>query len=92
MKQIPGEPEPTGEAGLTRSLSQALQGAVFPLSGRQLVHLARENDAPASVLTLLSSLPGGTFGSVAAVQQSLGARVGEETSAVTPVPPVSTPR
>ena len=61
-------------------LTQALRGAVFPLSGDQLVWLARENEASASVLTLLSHLPRVSFASLGAVQQGvedLGARVGE---------------
>jgi hypothetical protein len=92
MRRIPGEPEPKDEAELARSLSQALRGAVFPLCARQLVLLARENDASASLLTLLSGLPKSTFVSLTAVQVALGAWEDEEACVVTPVPPLPTSR
>jgi hypothetical protein len=68
MKPSPSEVSVTpGEV----ALSEALQGAVFPLSCRQLVWLARENDASSSLLSLLSSLTGPAYGSVAAVRTAL---------------------
>ena len=57
-----------------QSLEQTLQGGVFPLSAEQLVWLARENEAPAPVLSLLSGLPRGTYGSPGAVQRALEAQ------------------
>ena len=68
MKQTPSDVSVTpGEV----ALSEALQGAVFPLSSRQLVWLARENDASASLLSLLSALTGSAYGSVSAVRTAL---------------------
>ncbi|WP_232293641.1 DUF2795 domain-containing protein [Stigmatella aurantiaca] len=52
-------------------LRKALEGAVFPLSAEQLVHVARENGAPAPLLTLLSSLPRKPFASMEGVEFSL---------------------
>ncbi|CAM4433031.1 DUF2795 domain-containing protein [Myxococcus xanthus] len=56
---------------LAESLHKALDGAVFPLSARQLTWVARENEAPALVLSLLGSLPRASFGSVDAVARAL---------------------
>jgi hypothetical protein len=56
---------------LVSQLRQALQGAVFPLSGEQLVRVARENAAPAEFLTLLAGLPRGEFRSLEAVEFAL---------------------
>ena len=64
-----------------QALQQALRGAVFPLSVEQLVWLARENEASASVLSLLSGLPRGSFGSVAAVQGALESQLGRDEEA-----------
>jgi hypothetical protein len=91
MKQIDGAPGMEGAAELKRSLSLALRGAVFPLSQRQLVWLARENDASAPFLTLLSGLPSGMFASLAAVEGALCAQPDEGQPAVKPSPssPVS---
>ncbi|WP_338023601.1 DUF2795 domain-containing protein [Archangium primigenium] len=66
----PFSPEAQGSEN-DAALTQALQGAVFPLSCRQLVWLARENDAPAPLLSRLSALGQGSFGSVAAVRGAL---------------------
>ena len=49
---------------LTALVEQALQGAVYPLGGRQLVQVARENEAPPTILTLLSALPERAFASL----------------------------
>lgn len=59
-------------------MRQALQGAVFPLSAEQLCRVARENGAPAAVLTLLGGLPRGEFSSMEAIEARLaeGARHG----------------
>jgi hypothetical protein len=56
----------------TSALHQALQGAVYPLSAEQLTRVARENGAPASVLTLLGGLPRGDFRSLELVESLLG--------------------
>jgi hypothetical protein len=58
---------------LARPLDEALRGAVFPLSAEQLVRVARENEAPSVVLTLLSALPRAQFSSVDAVTRALDA-------------------
>jgi hypothetical protein len=52
-------------------LRQALQGAVYPLTAEQLSHVARENGAPATLLTLLGGLPRGSFRSLDAVEARL---------------------
>ncbi|HEX8821253.1 MAG TPA: DUF2795 domain-containing protein [Archangium sp.] len=57
-------------------LQQALLGAVFPLSTEQLVLLARENDAPPIVLSLLSGLPRQRFDSLDLVQRVVEAQLG----------------
>lgn len=57
---------------LARPLSEALVGAVYPLSGRELILVARENDAPSTLLTLLSGLQEARpYASLAAVQEGL---------------------
>lgn len=56
---------------LARPLDEALRGAVFPLSAEQLVRVARENEAPTVVLTLLGGLPRAQFASVEAVTRAL---------------------
>jgi hypothetical protein len=56
---------------LAHSLQQALLGAVFPLSAEQLVWVARENDAPSHVVSLLGALPRGRFPSVDTVAHAL---------------------
>jgi len=69
-------------ATLVQPLRKALLGAVFPLSSEQLLLLARENEAPSVVLSLLSGLPRRRFDSLDAVQQMLASQsgTGEETS------------
>jgi hypothetical protein len=52
-------------------LRQSLQGAVFPLSAEQLARVARENAAPAELLTLLASLPRREFRSLDDVEFAL---------------------
>lgn len=60
---------------LARQLSDALQGAVYPLSRRELVLVARENDAPGMVLTLLEGLrQQGPYASLAVVQEAVDER------------------
>ncbi len=76
-----GAPSP-----LAQPLHQALLGAVFPLSVDQLVLLARENEAPSLVVSLLSNLPGRRFDSLEAVQQALESLAGasEEATEASP--------
>jgi hypothetical protein len=66
----PGGPDTRSKSALL--LRQALQGAVYPLSAEQLSRVARENGAPAAVLTLLGALPRGDFRSLDAVEFRLG--------------------
>ncbi|MFP2911895.1 DUF2795 domain-containing protein [Pyxidicoccus sp. 3LFB2] len=61
-----GQPLP-----LAQSLHEALLGAVFPLTAEELTWVARENEAPPTVLTLLGALPRGRFASVDAVALAL---------------------
>jgi hypothetical protein len=49
----------------------ALAGAVFPLSAEQLVRVARENEAPGTLLTLLSALPRRSFNSLEHVAETV---------------------
>jgi uncharacterized protein DUF2795 len=78
MKEL--ETRMGGPGPLAQPLHQALLGAVFPLSTEQLVRLARENEAPAVVLSLLGGLSRGRFDSLDAVQQAVEsqAAMGEE--------------
>jgi hypothetical protein len=68
-----GGPEARAKPLLSRAslLRQSLQGAVFPLSREQLVRVARENAAPAELLTMLAGLPRGEFRSLEAVEFAL---------------------
>jgi hypothetical protein len=56
---------------LATLLRQSLQGAVFPLSRAQLVRVARENAAPAELLSVMAGLPRGEFRSLDAVEFAL---------------------
>jgi len=58
---------------LSGALPEALAGAVFPLSPEQLLRVARENEAPGALLTLLSALPRRRFDSLEAVGSALHA-------------------
>ncbi|WP_233262070.1 DUF2795 domain-containing protein [Vitiosangium sp. GDMCC 1.1324] len=73
-----------GPAPLAQPLHQALLGAVFPLSTEQLVLLARENEAPSLVVSLLSNLPSRQFESLDAVQQFLESQAGPGEEATEP--------
>ncbi|MBJ6763325.1 DUF2795 domain-containing protein [Myxococcaceae bacterium JPH2] len=70
-----GAPEPESRVGsapsLASSLKEALSGAVFPLTAEELAWVARENEAPAPLLTRLGALPRGRFESVEAVARAL---------------------
>lgn len=89
MKEL--ETRMGGPAPLARTLHEALFGAVFPLLTEQLVLLARENEAPSLVMSLLSDLPRRRFESLDAVQQLLQSRAGASEEA-TEASPDSTPR
>jgi|GEM_PF-7083285 len=65
------KPTSQEESADDAALTQALLGAVFPLSCRQLIWLARENDAPAPLLSRLSALANGSFDSLASVRTAL---------------------
>ncbi|XXF75812.1 DUF2795 domain-containing protein [Myxococcaceae bacterium GXIMD 01537] len=71
-----GVEAPEGREGqsfpLAQPLDAALRGAVFPLSAEQLVRVARENEAPATVLSLLSALPSRQYPSLDGVTRALG--------------------
>lgn len=54
-----------------KPVSDALGGAVYPLTRDQLIWVARENEAPSTVVALLSSLPPRRFRSVDDVQQAI---------------------
>jgi hypothetical protein len=60
-----------GPSPLAQPLQEALLGAVFPLSAEQLVRLARENEAPPVLLSLLGALPQRRFESLEEVREAL---------------------
>lgn len=74
---------------LAQSLQEALQGAVFPLSAEELTWVARENEAPPVMLSLLAGLARRRFASVDDVAQALeGAQpAGAASAARTPDAP-----
>lgn len=86
MKEL--ETRMGGPAPLAGSLHQALSGAVFPLSAEQLLLLARENEAPSVVLSLLSNLPRQRYDSLEAIQQAVEsqAEAGEEATEASHAP------
>ncbi len=84
MKEL--ETRMGGPSPLAQPLHQALLGAVFPLSTDQLIWLARENDASAVILSLLSNLPGRQFESLDAVLLAL--ELQNEASAEAPLDPL----
>jgi hypothetical protein len=63
--------QPQPHPSLSHAVPEALAGAVFPLSAEQLLLVARENEAPGALLTLLSTLPRRRFESLEAVAQLL---------------------
>jgi hypothetical protein len=78
--------------GMKQPLQKALRGAVFPLSRSQLLLLARENEAPAVVLSLLSTLPEHRFESLASVERGLEAQTGKGEREAEPSQPPMHPR
>ncbi|HYO59880.1 DUF2795 domain-containing protein [Archangium sp.] len=89
MKEL--ETRMGGPAPLAQPLHQALLGAVFPLSTGQLVLLARENEAPAVILSVLSSLPGRRFESLDGVRRALESQAesGEQATKASSAPMLS---
>lgn len=58
---------------LARQLSDALEGAVYPLTLNELVTVARENEAPRTLLSLLHRMPERSYGSLADAQEQMEA-------------------
>lgn len=56
---------------LLPELSRALEGAVFPLSRSDLIRVARENEAPDTLLTLLEGVPDRTYRDLASVERAI---------------------
>ncbi|RKH19994.1 DUF2795 domain-containing protein [Corallococcus praedator] len=72
LREVEPSPVPlVPSVSLAHSLQQALQGAVFPLTAEQLTWVARENEAPSHVVSLLGALPRGRFPSVETVAHAL---------------------
>ena len=84
MKEL--ETRMGGPAPLAQPIHQALLGAVFPLSADQLVLLARENEAPSLIVSLLGNLPRRRFDSLEAVQEALESQAGPGEEPIEPSP------
>lgn len=56
---------------LAPELSQGLAGAVFPLSRADLIQVARENEAPTTLLTLLEGIPERTYRRLSDVEHAI---------------------
>ncbi len=56
---------------LRRELARALEGALFPAERRALVAIARENEAPALLVSMLEGLAPGVYPSREAVEDRL---------------------
>lgn len=61
-------------SAMAEPLDAALAGAVYPLNREELVLVARENEAPPLLVTLLSGLGPGDFRSQRAVEEALDGR------------------
>lgn len=61
---------------LAGEVDAALRGAVFPLLRDELVWIARENEAPRMLVSLMSALPDQRYGSQDAVVRLLEERPG----------------
>ena len=53
---------------LAKQVAAALAGAVYPLDRRELVLVARSNEAPKTLLSILEGVPDGRFRSLDDVQ------------------------
>ncbi len=71
MKPEEAESKAGGEHPVAKPVSDALGGAVYPLTRDELIWVARENEAPSTVLSLLSSLPPRRFRSLDDVQRAI---------------------
>lgn len=58
-------------APLDEPVAVALEGAVFPLSRPELLAVAKENEAPPRLLTLLSAIPNTLFANLKEVQEAV---------------------
>ncbi len=59
---------------LAGEVARALRGALFPADRTALVHVARENEAPRTLLTLLSGLPNRRYAQPGEVVEALESR------------------
>lgn len=66
-------PNPDVGSAVATELEDALAGALFPLSRRELVLLARENEAGEALVAMLSTLPEASFRSQQEVANGLTA-------------------
>ncbi len=71
MKPEEAEPKAGGAHPLAKPVSDALGGAVYPLTRDELIWVARENEAPQAVVALLSSLPPRRFRALDDVQRAI---------------------
>jgi hypothetical protein len=60
---------------LAGEVTRALSGVLYPAEREALVHVARENEAPRTLLSLLSSLPDRRFVAQAEVVRALEEKV-----------------
>lgn len=58
-------------APLDEPLARALDGAVFPLTREAVLEVARENEAPARLLTVLSAIPPTLYANLKEVQEAV---------------------
>ena len=56
---------------LAEQVSRALEGAVFPLSRELLVAIARENEAPSTLVTLFYGIPRRVYRTLDGVQRAV---------------------
>lgn len=67
---------------LAKQVAAALEGAVYPLSRRELILVARANEAPRVLISMMEGLPDAVFRSLEEVQVAV-----EPTPAPGPVTP-----
>ena len=53
---------------LAKQVAAALEGAVYPLTRREVVLVARANEAPKTLISILEGIPDGRFRSLDEVQ------------------------
>ena len=73
---------------LAKQVSDALLGAVFPLKRDHLVWVARENEAPQTLVSMIAGLPARIFASLEDVQRTLdeGLAESQDTGEREPLP------